>query len=726
MNSFLPNDERKRLASLQSYAILDTPPDPRFDAITQLAAIVFRAPVVMVSLIDENQQWFKSVVGSVSASSRTEGSLAFCAHAILSPEQILVVEDATQDLRFAHNALVTGSPAIRFYAGAPIIGAEGYALGTLCVLDTVPRQFSAVEHEMLRYLSVAVSSALDLHRSLLALQESEENQRYILELSPQIPWTADPSGLITDAGPRWLSTTGLSREQALGLGWIQALHPDDVAETKRLWAQALQRGQPVDLEYRLQTREGGYRWFRAYAAPRLGAVGGILRWYGTVEDIHERKLSQARVEHLAYHDSLTGLPDRVCFRQKLEQEIARVGRGASFALLSLDIDNFKAVNDTRGHQCGDALLRHIAERLGGCAREADFIARIGGDEFLMIATDLKQPEEAALLAERILMTLEAPMQLHGQCFAVGASIGISVCPRDGTYPDKLLQSADLALYRAKAEGRRTYRFFVPEMDEKVQRQHALRVDLRGAMERDELDLAYQPLVGLLSGQAEGFEALLRWDHPSRGAVPPNEFIPAAESTGLILPIGRWALERACSEARRWPISVRVAVNLSSIQFGQRDLPQAVHAALAASGLPPDRLELEITESVPLLDDEANLSILHKLKGMGIRIALDDFGSGYASLSYLQRFPFSKIKIDRSFISRLTQAEEARTIVQTILAMSRALGVTVTAEGVETEEQLKFLRAHGCDQVQGYLLGRPIVAADVTTVIDTLNTSRLHT
>lgn len=718
----LPSDEPERLDSLHAYAILDTPPDPRFDAITQLAALLFNAPMALVSLIDETRQWFKSTVGPVPSGGETDRSLSFCAYALLSPTQILVVQDATKDPRFAKNVLVTGVPGIRFYAGAPIIGTEGHALGTLCVLDTVPRQFSSVEQEILRNLALAVLSALDLHRSLYALRESEENHRQTVELSPQIPWTADPLGMITEAGPRWLSTTGLSRDQALGLGWIQALHPDDVAETKRSWAQALQQGQPVDIEYRLRTRESTFRWFRAYAAPRRGADGNILRWYGTVEDIHERKLSQARVEHMAYHDSLTGLPGRVRFRDRLEQEIARAGRGASFALLSLDIDNFKAINDTRGHHCGDALLCQVADRLRASVRECDFIARVGGDEFLMIATDLKQPEEAALLAERVLTTLDAAMQLDGHFVAVGASIGIAICPRDGTYPDKLLQSADLALYRAKGEGRRAYRFFVPEMDEKVQRLHALTIDLRAAMERDELDLAYQPLVGLLSGRVEGFEALLRWNHPLRGAVPPDEFVPVAESTGLILPIGRWALEQACSEARRWPNTVRVAVNLSSIQFGQRDLPQAVHAALAASGLPPERLELEITESVPLLDDETNLSILHRLREMGIQIALDDFGTGYASLGYLQRFPFSKIKIDRSFVSRIAEAEDARTIVQTILAMSRALGITVTAEGVETREQLEFLRAHGCDQVQGYLFGRPTVAADVPTVIEMRNRS----
>lgn len=719
----LPAAESERLTSLRAYQILDTPPDSRFDAITQIAAHVLNVPMVLVSLVDECRQWFKSAVGPIPCGSETDRNLAFCAYALLSPAQILVVEDATKDLRFVNNALVTGPPGIRFYAGAPLIGTEGHALGTLCVLDTEPRQISTTELKILSDFALLVSSALDLHRSVLALRESEEHHRQTVELSPQMPWTADASGMVTEMGPRWLSTTGLSRDQALGSGWSQAVHPYDLPDLEQRWAQALQSGKPIDTEYRLRTKDGAYRWFRVYAAPRRSPSGAILRWYGTVEDIHERKLSQARVEYMAYHDSLTGLPSRVRFHERLEQEIARAVRGASFVLLCLDLDNFKAINDTCGHHSGDALLRHVAGRLNACVRETDLVARVGGDEFLIIVTDLKEPAEAALLAERIRATLALPIQLDGHSVAVGVSIGIAICPRDGAHPDKLLQSADLALYRAKAEGRQTYRFYEPEMDEKVRRRHALKVDLRAALERDELDLAYQPLVGLHSGRVEAFEALLRWNHPERGAVSPEEFIPAAELTGLILPIGRWALERACCEARSWPSNVRIAVNLSSVQFGQRDLPQAVHAALTASGLSPDRLELEITESVPLLDDEANLSVLHRLKQMGIRIALDDFGTGYASLGYLQRFPFSKIKIDRSFVTRVTEAQDARTIVQTILSMSRALGIAVTAEGVETHGQLEFLRAHGCDQVQGYLFSRPVMAADVPTMIDALNAPR---
>ncbi|MCQ8241270.1 putative bifunctional diguanylate cyclase/phosphodiesterase [Rhizosaccharibacter radicis] len=718
-----PVDEPQRLASLRSYGVLDTPPDPRFDAITQLAARLFDVPVVLVSLIDEDRQWFKSAVGPIPAGSQTDRCIAFCNHALLAPGQVMVVGDATADPRFAQHPSVTGPSGVRFYAGAPIIGLEGHALGTLCLVDVRPRQFSPADCQTLSDLALAVTSALDLHRSLRDLQDSEQHYRHAVELSPHIPWSASADGVTLAIGPRWFEITGLTREQALGDGWMQAVHPEDLPRVEEQWRQVVRTGEPIDIEYRFRTRDGGYRWVRDYGAAHKDPAGRVLRWYGSIEDIHERKLSQAHVEHMAYHDSLTGLPNRRQFRARLKQEIAGADEGALFALLSLDLDNFKAVNDTCGHLHGDALLQHIAKRLSASIRGQDLVARTGGDEFLIVVPELQQPDEAALLAERIQMALSEPIRLDGHSIAVSASIGIAIHPRDAADPDMLLQCADLALYRAKSRGRRTFRFFVPEMDEKLRRQHELKVDLRAALERGELSLVYQPLVGLRTGQVEGFEALLRWTHPRRGIVSPTEFVPAAETSGLILPIGRLALERACSDAMRWPEQIRVAVNLSSVQFGQHDLPEMVRDALSLSGLPADRLELEITESVPLLDDAGNVETLHRLREMGVRVVLDDFGTGYASLGYLQSFPFSKLKIDRSFVSRVTEEKDARTLVRTILAMARALKVGVTAEGVETKEQLEFLRTYGCDQVQGYLLGQPVPAADVPAAIGALGAQK---
>jgi diguanylate cyclase (GGDEF)-like protein/PAS domain S-box-containing protein len=713
----VPDDESDRLASLQAYQILDTGPDKRFDTLTQLATKIFDVPIALVSLIDADRQWFKSSVGFIPAGSETDRNVAFCTHAISSPERRLIVEDATKDSRFLCNPVVTGPPGIRFYAGAAVLSDKGHALGTLCILDTRPRKFSATDIDILNGLAASVSSALELHRSIMMLRESEEHHRQTIALSPQTLWTADAQGRIIEVGPRWVCTTGMTREQAVGKGWSKALHPDDVAPAIRLWEHALLSGEPVDTEYRLRNKTGAYRWFRSYGAPRRSQDGKIIRWYGTVEDIHERKLSQASVERLAYHDSLTGLPNRVRFHDRLEQAIASVARGGSFALLCLDLDNFKAVNDALGHPSGDVLLRRVADRLSAAVREADVVARIGGDEFLMLVMGQANPADTAALAERILASLAIPVKVNSHLLAVDASIGIAMCPRDGVHPDKLMQSADLALYRAKAAGRQTYRFFEAEMDERMRQHQAMKIELRTALDRNELDLAYQPLVGLQSGRVEGFEALLRWNHPERGTVSPTDFISAAEVTGLIVPMGRWALLRACCEAKLWPDNVRVAVNLSPVQFGQRDLPLAVSDALSASGLAPERLELEITESVPLLTNEANLSVLHDLREIGVSIALDDFGTGYSSLGYLHRFPFSKIKIDRSFVSRISEAQDARTLVKTIIAMARALGISVTAEGVETQAQADFLHAQGCGQVQGYLFSRPVRARDVPSLID---------
>ena len=719
-----PPDEAERLASLRSYEVLDTPADARLDAITRHAARFFAVPIVLVSLIDDERQWCKSAIG-VPQGSQTVRDFAFCAHALLRPEQVLVVEDTRADVRFAANPLVTGFPHICFYAGAPLIGADGYALGTLCLLDNQPRRMTAEQIAALRDLALTAAAVLDLHRSVVLLRESVEHHQAAVALNPQIPWTAGRDGRLETVSPRWLALTGMTPQEALNGGWTRALHPEDVQGAEACWARSRAAGQPLDTEYRLRMRDGGFRWFRSYAAPRRDAAGTILRWYGVVEDITERRASQQRTEHFAYHDSLTGLPNRLRFREALERQAAQAARERPFALLCLDLDSFKAVNDTLGHPAGDALLCEVARRLRGCVRETDMVARVGGDEFLVIQTAIDDggpdrgadgPAATVALAERILESLAAPMKVMGHTLAIGASIGIALCPRDGAQPDKLLQNADLALYRAKAEGRRGWRFFASGMDERLRRRQALKVDLRDALDHSELDLAYQPLVGLRSGRVEGFEALLRWQHPQRGAVAPSEFIPAAELNGLIMPIGQWALRHACVEAMRWPGDVRLAVNLSAVQFGQRELPEVIAEALSGSGLPPERLELEITESVQLLDNDANLALLQHLRAIGVRIVLDDFGTGYASLGYLQRFRFDKLKIDRSFVARMTEMAEARAIVSAVLAMGRAMGIEVAAEGVETEAQLAMLRAEGCDQAQGYLLGRPVPAAGVPALL----------
>jgi diguanylate cyclase (GGDEF)-like protein len=438
---------------------------------------------------------------------------------------------------------------------------------------------------------------------------------------------------------------------------------------------------------------------------------------GLIEHLAARQQLEARLTHMAHHDALTGLPNRVLFHQDMDRELARAKRGESLAVLCLDLDHFKRVNDTLGHAIGDALLRQAAERLKGCVRETDIIARLGGDEFAIVQLIGEQPRAAILLADRLIAAFAKPFDLEGHQVVVGASVGIALAPSDGLEAEQLMNSADMALYRAKSDGRGVFRFFEPEMDATMQARRALELDLRKALVEKEFELYYQPIVDLASNQVGGFEALIRWNHPTRGVVPPIEFIPLAEEMGLIAPLGEWVLRQACGEAAAWPENLTIAVNLSPAQFKTKTLAFAVTSALADSGLPPHRLELEITESVLLQDNEATRTTLHQLRALGVRISMDDFGTGYSSLSYLRSFPFDKIKIDQSFVRDMCEHEDSIAIVRAVAGLGKNLGMTTTAEGVETNEQLGHLRKEGCTQVQGYLFSRPLPASQVMPLIE---------
>jgi diguanylate cyclase (GGDEF)-like protein/PAS domain S-box-containing protein len=443
---------------------------------------------------------------------------------------------------------------------------------------------------------------------------------------------------------------------------------------------------------------------------------GFGGWVATHEDITERKAAEARIAHLARHDELTGLANRPAFREKLDEALCRARRGEHVAVFCLDLDRFKTVNDTLGHGVGDALLRQAAARLGACVRGSDTIARVGGDEFALVQLGAAQPNGATALAQRIHAALEAPFEVEGHQIGIGVSVGVSIAPDDGLDPERLIRNADLALYRAKGAGGRQHRFFAAEMDERMQARRSLELDLRGALAGGEFSLAYQPLVDAQCDSVSGFEALIRWHHPRRGLVMPGDFIPLAEEIALIEPIGAWVLGEACAAAAGWPGRIRVAVNLSPAQFRSGRLVDLVSGALAATGLDPDRLELEITEGVLLSASEETLATLHRLRDLGVRIAMDDFGTGYSSLSYLRAFPFDKIKIDRSFVKDVDSDLEALAIVRAVTDLSTRLGMETTAEGVETAGQLETIRAYGCTEVQGYLLGRPLPAADVAGFI----------
>jgi diguanylate cyclase (GGDEF)-like protein/PAS domain S-box-containing protein len=810
-----------------------------------------------------------------------------------------------------------------------------------------------------------------------ALRESEEHYRYSVELSPHMPWTADPDGSGLGHAPRWLTVAGQTHEETLGSGWARVVHPDDLPTVMRNWRRSVAAGEPVDAEWRLRRADGSWRWMRTRAAPRRDADGRILRWYGMNEDVHdrrtaedalresealarsvlasspdclkvldldgtlvfkscpgrcaldaddaghrcgsdwmeqwpaegaarlrqaigearagrtarftgfcpnpndtpkwwdvsvspilgpdgqpvrllvvsrdvtaakqaqteiermhaeaeaaaerlsaviesttdgvilidrdwrvtyanqravarlaahelgvgasllvcfpeaawsdlhrhcrqamaervavafeeriavadrwlevhayptsgaglsiffrditeqrkaerERKLAQQRIAHMARHDALTGLPNRADFRDRLDLALAQIRAGGRIAVLYLDLDGFKSVNDSFGHPVGDALLCQVAGRLRNGVRNADTVARLGGDEFAVIQAAPRDGKDATTLAKRLIAIIGEPYELDGQQVVVGASLGIALAPEDGVGADELIQRADLALYAAKAAGRGTHRFFERHMDQGLRDRQTLKADLRTALADSLFKLHYQPSVDLRTDRITCFEALLRWPHPQRGLIPPSEFIPVAEEAGLILPIGEWVLREACREAAAWPEAIGVAVNLSPVQFRCRELVGIVADALAQAGLAARRLELEITESVLLQDSESNLGQLRDLKRLGIRIAMDDFGTGYSSLCYLRRFPFDKVKIDRSFVSDLPEQSDSAAIVHAVIGLGRSLGITTTAEGVETRPQLDLLRIEGCDQAQGYLFSRPVPAGEVTAVI-----RRLH-
>ena len=430
----------------------------------------------------------------------------------------------------------------------------------------------------------------------------------------------------------------------------------------------------------------------------------------THEDVTERRRAETQIAYMAHHDALTGLANRVLLRERIQAALSD-GRDRPLAVLCLDLDRFKAVNDTLGHPVGDAVLRIAASRLNTCIREADTVARLGGDEFAIVA--VLAPLDASALAARIVEEISQPYHLDGQRIVIGISIGIALAPADGGDPDALLKNADLALYRAKAQGRNTYRFFEPEQDLCLTERYTLEQDLRRAIGAREFEVHYQPICNIETGRKTSMEALVRWRHPVHGLIPPDRFIPLAEETGLINALGELVLRQACADAVNWPPSTKVAVNLSPTQFQNPDLVSQVATILADSGLPVRRLELEITETVLLQRSHDNLRTLQELSALGISIALDDFGTGYSSLSYLRLFRFDMIKIDRSFVGEMAQMEASAAIVCAVANLGRSLDIITVAEGVETEEQLTLLRAAGCTQAQGYLLGRPVPAADLS-------------
>ncbi|MDP4025444.1 EAL domain-containing protein [Methylobacterium sp. NEAU 140] len=502
---------------------------------------------------------------------------------------------------------------------------------------------------------------------------------------------------------------GYEPRDLLGTRPADFVHPDDASVFGGHWARVLRGTDEVTTcSLRHRHRDGHFVWVEvSVRTVRDPERGGMIGAVATIRDITARRDAEEQVRHMALHDALTGLPNRTLFRDRLDQAVARTARTRSpFAVLACDLDRFKTVNDSLGHPAGDALLRAVGDRMRAVLRPYDTVARLGGDEFAVVIAYLDDAGAATRLAERLIAAVSEPVVLDGRTVEVGVSIGLTVATERDADVDELFKRADIALYEAKAAGRNTYRTFHPDVGARTATRGQLGLDMREAIRRGEFRLVYQPVVDAGTGGVVSLEALMRWHHPLQGEIAPGDFIPLAEETGLIVPLGSWALHEACREALRWPPHVRVAVNVSGVQIRRDGFEVAVLAALAGSGLPPSRLKLEVTESVLMQDADCVLACLRRLRALGVQVVLDDFGTGYSSLSYLRRFPFDKIKIDRAFIRDIADPDAAA-IVRAVVGIGERLGMGIVAEGVETAEQLDLVRREGCTQVQGFLFSRPL-------------------
>ena len=581
-----------------------------------------------------------------------------------------------------------------------------------------------LEYEGLPAVLVAVIDVTERLRTEGELRDTRKFLDTIVESMPAMLLVKEARKrrfvLVNKAGEELL---GINRQEMLGKNDYDLFPKEQADFFAEKDLEVLRAGELQVIEQPVETRNNGGRLLRTKKIAIKDDAGDPQYVLTLSEDITERRAAEVRIAHMAHHDALTGLPNRVLLRECLEEGLTRVQThpGHQISVIYLDLDNFKDVNDTFGHSFGDALLVEVAKRLRNCLREDDVVARLGGDEFAVIhalgPTEADEPIKAMnALASRILASVIDPFDIEGHRVAIGTSIGVAIAPGDGIGSDQLLKNADMAMYRAKGEGRGTFCFFEPAMDARVRARRALEADLREALMTGEIEVFYQPLVEISTRAINGVEALARWRHPRRGMIFPAEFISVAEETGLIVQLGEQVLRQACAEVASWPGAVRVAVNLSPVQFKRGNLLESVTAAIAFSGLSPDRLEVEITETTLLQDDATTLATLMALRGMGIRVSMDDFGTGYSSLSYLRKYPFDKIKIDQSFVRELSHAAESHAIVQAIIGLGAALGMVVTAEGVETEEQLALLQAAGCNEAQGYLFGRPRPAIEIRRLL----------
>ncbi len=710
----LPNDEQQRLEVLRSYRLEVSSPASEFDHVVQLAADLFEVPTALVSFVEEHQQFFKARVGFEAC--ETSREVSFCAHALMSDE-VLVIPDARYDARFADNPLVVGPPFIRFYAGAPIVTPDGHRLGSVCVIDTEPRaHLSQRQLSLLRSLAKIVTDHLEKRKLDIVRQAAMS----MAAATPDAIVCADDAGTITFWNEAAERMFGYAKREAIGRpltlivpAAFRGGHEAGMARIaaggeRRLAGKTVEiRGQRQDgtefpLELSLATWQDGDRTH----------VGSIIR------DVSERHRSQERVRQLTHHDRLTGLPNRTRFLEMVDEALNRVGR---FTLLMIGLDHFKAVNGSLGMAAGDLVLVAAARRVMEAAGSDAFVARLGADEFGILVTGSDDLVAASSVGRRVMERLCAPFGVDGATCHIGASVGIVLCPGLSHFEaaDQALKAALLALQHAKREGGRRCEMFRPQMGHQAEERRRVEGELRSALARGEFELHFQPQVTIPDGRIVGAEALLRWRHPERGLLSPATFLAVLEACDIALEVGHWILRQACcfaADAAAAGTPIRVGVNLFAVQLKQVDFFDDVMAALAFAGLPPQLLELEITETTVLGLDDGIIDPLRRLRNLGVGIAFDDYGTGYASLSLLKRYPLTRLKIDREFVRDLESDPDDAAIVKAVVALGASMGLEVIAEGIETPEQAIALVAFGCKDAQGYLFGKPTPAVDFVALI----------
>jgi diguanylate cyclase (GGDEF)-like protein/PAS domain S-box-containing protein len=770
----LPANEDARLEALRLYDI-NYEDEEIFNNLVRLAAHTCHSPIAALTFVESRQLIYKSKLCPIPLTNDRNGS--FCSWAILNP-QTFIVQDSTRDERFKTSPLVAKDYIIRFYAGVPLATPEGYLIGTLNVMDLKSRELNKIQIEALETLASSVMAHLNIkrknfelrsalsHRSQLekqvlrhtdlikrverekeqlssinailekqttehqeaieSLSEREERYSLVVNSTNDGLWDWDLGTNQISYCYRWKKMIGYAQEE-IGKStqeWFKRIHPDDVETVEsEITAHLLGLTPQFQNEHRIRHRDGRYRWILCRGMAVWETNREAYRMAGSITDITEQKEAEELLVHNAFHDSLTGLPNRTLFMNKLKRALTRISEGDDylFAILFLDLDRFKVINDSLGHHVGDQLLIALSKRLEAAIRPGDMVARLGGDEFAIILDRIKSVDDATHAAARIQQDLVAPFKLSGHEVVVSASIGISHNLVPYGSPEEFIRNADIAMYRAKEQGRGSFELFDMGMQERVSERLQLEVDLRRALSRQEFQVHFQPIISLDNWCIVGFEALARWKHPEKGFISPLKFIPIAEETGLIIEIGSWVLHESCKQIRQWqemypsnpPLSI--SVNLSGVQFCDPNLITNIKYILAETGLNAGSLKIEITESAIIENIEAATAILNRIKELGIKISLDDFGTGYSSLSYLHRFPIDTLKIDRSFITAMNMAKNAE-IVSTILTLAKNLGMDVVAEGVETREQIIQLTDMKCEYVQGFMLSKPMNGKSMSVLI----------